>query len=113
MESRITSEPWQTWGTWCSRLTRRPLVSYSSRRTSRARLAQKPLVSFQASHVTPWRSRRTRVTWVSSEAWWTSISFLARDDCARKTRWSWESRHAGGSPRPGISHYPFPAGEAG
>lgn len=51
-------------------------------------------------------------TWVSSWAWWASVSFLARDDYTRATWWPWESCHTRGSSRSNISHCPLPAGDA-
>lgn len=66
MEPRITSEPWKTWGTWCSRMTWWPYITYRSRWTLWARLAHKSFVTFYAFYMTPWRSRGTWITWISS-----------------------------------------------
>ena len=52
-------------------------------------------------------------TWVSSGARWTLISFLARDGYTRKAWCPLRSCHANGPWRPSISHWPFPAREAG
>ena len=52
-------------------------------------------------------------TWVSSGARWTPISFLARDGYTRKAWCPLRSCHANGPWRPSISHWPFPAREAG